>query len=205
MHVLSTVFAMFLGLGGFAFAQGTVNVNNRGLITPQLVMFNNDYPQVSSAPSGPVVGTQYVAQIVYGPARIELGAPMPFRAPTTIAPGVWNPGPNAIRTLNGFTEGQAVEMIVHVWDTTPIPGISGSQTTWDDVQSLATRDSLPQGYQWGSTSFTYVVGAASNPVALQIANFRGFELTTYYIPEPNVIALGVLGGLGLIWFVRRRR
>lgn len=173
-----------------ALAQGTVNVNNRGLATPQLV---NDVNTGAG-----LIGTQFVAQIVYGPANTTLGDPMPFRASGTSSPGTWNPGSAGIRTLEGFAEGANVTMTVHVWDSSVF-------SSWSQASAALAAGQNSVATQAGSSaSFTYTVGAAANPASLTIANFRGFTLTAIpAVPEPTTIALGALGAAALLW--RRRK
>lgn len=147
-------------------AQGTVNVNNRGLNPPQLVL--------DGSSGEALLGTQYVAQIIYGgnaqSLTHELGPLMPFRASTTSSPGTWNPGANPIRTLEGFTTGQTVWMQVRVWD-------SSMAATWE-----ASEGTSPRGE---SQPYAYIVGANDRPAELLMVNFTGFRLT----PRPPVLQL----------------
>jgi hypothetical protein len=198
-----------------ALAQGTVNVNNRGLTPPQLVTgVNLSNPQGPFAPAGSLVGVAYVAQIVYGPGNTPLGDPMPFRSngtglggnTTTLStsPGTWNPGAAGIRTLTGFAEGANVSMRVNVWDSTVFADWASASAALASGGILPTQNGGNATQAGSSASFTYTVGAAANPASLTIANFQGFTLTGIpVVPEPTTIALGALGAAALLW--RRRK
>lgn len=152
-------------------AQGLVDVNHR-IVGP-----------IVTDPGGmPLTGTNYLAQIVYGPHFDSitnlLGGPMPFRAPTTASPGTWDPGTENIRVLSGFTEGQRVWMQVRVWDSEIFP-------SWLHVSAaLASGSHITETYA-GSSSFEYVVGSAQNPDSLLLVNFHGFQLTSISNPGPG--------------------
>lgn len=165
--VLMAVLSPLLSSG-----QGVVNVNNRGLAIPQLVM-TPEQPWFGS-PVVPLVGTQWVAQIVYGPSNLPLGDPMPFRVPTTSSPGTWNPGVQGIRTLQGFNVGANVTMQVRVWD-------SSLFANWAEAQAALASGFPPNGSNGAfaglSAPFTYTVGTSDNPASLALQNFRGFTLT----------------------------
>jgi len=177
---------LILGLisGGRLAAQGVVNVNNRGLVPPQLVMTQDGTP---------LAGTQFVAQIVYGPApgslTNKLGDPMPFRSTTSAFPGTWNPGANGIRTLEGYVEGQTVFMQVYVWNTALISGLEDARASvglyWTCRISGPAADA--------SQAFTYRVGSASEPSSLQLVNFRSFTLIDSRI-WPDAYVDDELGG-----------
>ncbi len=175
-------------------AQGVVNVNNRGLNPPRLVL----------GPDGsPLVGTNYVAQIVYGatPDTVtnELGAVMPFRVPGTSSPGTWNPGPQSYRILNGFTTGQTVWMQVFVWRI-------GGFTNWEHLRtevpyliipgtgyvSTHGRPDGPETAGGYSYRFRYVVGDGSDSdptsTGLRISEFEGFNVYPIYPPlRPQIL------------------
>jgi hypothetical protein len=175
-----------------ALAQGSVNVNNRSLAGS---------PVVRNTAGASLIGTNFVAQIVYGSAagslNATLGDVMPFRVASTTSPGTWNPGAAGIRTLTGFAEGSTVSMRVNVWDSTVF-------STWSAASAALTAGAHTVETQAGSSAvFTYTVGAASNPSSLTIGNFSSFTLTPINVPEPTTIALGALGAAALLW--RRRK
>jgi hypothetical protein len=158
-------------------AQGLVNVNNRGLNPLQLVVTQDGTP---------LTGTQFVAQIVYGPdpnsLTNKLGDPMPFRATTTAFPGTWNPGANSIRTLVGFVEGQTVSMQVFAWNSALFSRLEEAR---HDFSLWTCRISGPSF--GGSGVFSYRVGSASEPSSLNLVNFRSFTLlNSSILPEAYI-------------------
>jgi hypothetical protein len=176
---------LILGLisGGRLAAQGVVNVNNRGLNPPQLVVTQDGVP---------LTGTQFVAQIVYGPApgslTNKLGDPMPFRSTTSAFPGAWNPGANSIRTLEGYVEGQTVFMQVYAWNAALYSGLEEAR---DGFLLWTCRISGPS---FGASGvFTYRVGPSSNPSSLNLVNFRSFTLLNSSI-WPDAYVDDELGG-----------
>ncbi len=174
LKILVRAFLVFgLSAGARATAQGLVNVNNRGLTPAQLVTF----------PDGsPVVGNNFVAQIVYGPdsgsPTNKLGDPMPFRVSTTAFPGTWNPGAASVRTLNGFLPGQVVSMQVWVWDSASFSELGIAQEAYRRIMetgivSWGCRNGNDVGF---SSVFTQVVGTSDDPSSQQLSNFRGFTM-----------------------------
>jgi len=122
-----------------------------------------------------------------------------FRANTTSGTfaGIWNQ-PSASATILGITtEAQRATFQVRVWDTR-----SGQISSWD--QALLTPGEI-YGY---SDFFTvpYRLGATAvgqpNP-APYLQGLQSFNVQTV-VPEPSVIALGVLGA-GCLFMLRRRK
>jgi hypothetical protein len=184
------------GGGGPGTGTGQVNINNRGLPTTQLV---------NSVGGAPLVGTNFVAEIVYGASAgsltAVLGAVAPFRVSTTASPGTWNPlGGTGVRTLTGFNTGDAVSMQVHVWDSTVF-------SSWSAAVAALAEGGGPISTQAGASAvFTYTVGSASDPSSLNIVNFTGFSLTAISqaaVPEPPAITLCALGVAALLWSRRK--
>jgi hypothetical protein len=161
------------------------------------VIFSNDRPFSTPADrlvrddSGiPLVGTNYLAQLYYGPDRASpaslnpvSNAPAPFRDPTHSSPGTWEGGG---RTLSGFTSGDYITLQVRVWDGTVA-------STYEDAAALGFLDT-----QHGvSQPFTYLAPAISAPSWFwYIEEFRGFTL----VPEPSVALLGIIGIVGLYFW-----
>jgi hypothetical protein len=156
-----------------AVAQGLVNVNNRGLNPAQLVTF----------PDGsPVVGTHFVAQILYGThggnLTSLLGDPMPFRDPGSPYAGTWNPGSNGVRTLIGIQPGQLTLLQVWVWDSRYFPDLKSAQEEYARVTEQGV-------WWWGCRDYAHVGSSgvfsavAANPgdlSALPLSDFQGFSL-----------------------------
>jgi len=178
-----------------AFAQGTVNFNNNGLVNPPLpdnlaIFYGNPSAGGHRLTLGD--GT-YVAQLYFGaPGSMEsaltpVASPAAnFRASTTTLPGTWSGG---TRTLTGFAAGAAVVLQVRVWNTA-----DGS----DYGTAFAKNNGL---YTGKSPIFNYTVPNPGDPAsAYLMANFTGF---TVAVPEPSVIVLGILGAGALL--LRRRK
>jgi len=149
----------------------------------------------------PVVGNNFVAQIVYGPdsgsLTNKLGDPMPFRVSTTVFPGTWNPAPTSVRTLNGFLPGQVVAMQVWVWDSVSFSDLGKAQEAYRRIMetgivSWGCRNGNDIGF---SSVFTQVVGTLDDPSSQQLSNFRGFTMNvnTVWIWPTSYIA-DELGG-----------
>ncbi len=173
-------------------------LSGQGLVNPGNVFSS---PQTGTVfrpvfdPSGtPLVGSNYVAQIVYGssPETLTnlLGAPMPFRAgsPTHARAGAWTPGTDNPRTLQGFREGDRVLMQVYVWDSFYFSSIE------------AVREILDRGgFEYGCTpsqlagrsaAYWYQVGDPGNPSTQGMTEFQSFQ-TSYVIQfyPPHAVEL----------------
>jgi len=162
-----------------AVAQTMVNFNNVVLNPPpdRLVRFTG---------GAPVVGTNFMAVLLYGTSESSLIAALPparFRVPTTALPGTWQGGD---RTLTGIEiPGTQVTMRVDVFDIQQFP----------DYAAAAAGG----GILGSSALFTYLVPAPGGQF-IDINNFQGFSI----IPEPTVIGLCGLGAF-IVWAVKRRR
>jgi len=182
-----------------AFAQGTVNFNNNGLVNPPLpdnlaVFFGDSTAGGHRLTLG---DGAYVAQLYFGaPGAPEsslaaVGSPNAnFRAATTTLPGTWSGG---TRTLTGFGEMAAVQLQVRVWNTA-----DGT----DYAAAFAKNNGL---YTGKSSPFAYTVPTAGDPASkyLMTQNGVGFQGFFVAVPEPSVIVLGILGAGALL--LRRRK
>lgn len=111
-----------------------------------------------------------------------------FRTGTSA--GFLTTGP--VATLPGVTGGR-VTLQLRVWDN-----MGGTVTSWD--QALARQD-VAKGFS-DLFSPTLAVGVPpGTPPVLQ--NMPSFNLTI--VPEPSTIALSILGGLGTLLLIRRRK
>jgi len=151
-----------------AVAQTMVNFNNVVLNPPpdRLVRFTG---------GAPVVGTNFMAVLLYGTSESSLIAALPparFRVPTTALPGTW--------------QGTQVTMRVDVFDIQQFP----------DYAAAAAGG----GILGSSALFTYLVPAPGGQF-IDINNFQGFSI----IPEPTVIGLCGLGAFIVWAVKRRRR
>jgi len=170
-----------------AFADGSVNFNNKDL-TPA--------PLVTDASGANLVGTNYKAQLYFGAANATessltavASAAKSFRVATTTLPGTWSGG---TATIAGFSAGDKVTLQVRVWDST-----FGAD--------FATA-SAAVGAQYGKSAlFTYTIPAPTDPpAALLMTGLTAFQLklNTPNVPEPSTLALGALG-LGALLLRRR--
>jgi hypothetical protein len=177
-----------------AFAQGTVNFNNNGLLAGNPDSIKVFYgPQSDNKPLTVAFGT-YVAQLYFGAAGspetglqpVTSNPPSAFRVATTTNPGTWSGG---TRTLTGFDVGATVALQVRVWNTA-----DGS----DYGAAFLKNNGLFTGK---SSIFSYTVPAAgSPPAAYLMTGFQGFSVA---VPEPSVIVLGILGAGAFL--LRRRK
>jgi hypothetical protein len=138
----------------------------------------------------PLVGTQYRAQLYFGRDANSLqavtAAPASFRDATlvptsTAAAGTWAGG---TRILTGFAAGEVAVIQIRAWDS----------TTGADYASASTRGQ--------SITFTYTVPpAGALPSTQYLEGLRSFSVI---VPEPSVIALGMIGA-GALFLLRRRK
>ena len=167
-----------------------------------LVDFNND--RAFSTPAdrlvrepwgAPLVGTNYLAQLYYGPSGASASslnpvtaAPAAFRDATHTSPGTWSGG---YRRLDGFTTGQYVTLQVRVWDGTVA-------STYEDaaaVDFLGTSHGV-------SEPFLYLIPSISGlPEFFFMEEFRGFTL----VPEPSVALFAMVGIAGLYFWRKRTK
>jgi len=144
------------GVTGSVLAQGTVSFNNG-------VTFKAGGDRlVRDAAGAPLVGTQFVAQLYYGPSPDDLrpvtNAPARFRVPTTTAPGTWSGG---TRTVPGYGAGDTLWLQVRVWNYALFP-------TYEDAVAGG-------GIRAQSCAFTYTIpgGGTPAPEEFWIENFPG--------------------------------
>ena len=154
---LLALFTWFL-LQESAYAQGQIDLNNRGLAL------------VNDASGKPLTGTSFVAQIWYGTSANTLTksfSPSPFRASQTTFPGSWNPaaagGPGALGTLTGFAGGSIVTLQVRVWDSS-VAGVGAAQ---------ALSKTAGTGL---SETFTYAIPADPLAIPGGMGGLKSFSL-----------------------------
>lgn len=182
-----------------AWSQGTIDFRNSGVtfLTVQDRLVYGD--RVGGAPLiQPADGSaSWVAALFYvageggNPAAMQqAGSVGVMRGPVTTSPGAWSnatatEGNN--RTLANVAIGQVATLQVRVWDS----------------KAFATfAAAVAGGGMFGASEpWNYTVPAAGQPPNQYYMNgLQAFAL----VPEPSVIALGVLGAAGLLLFRRRK-
>jgi hypothetical protein len=168
-----------------AYSQGNVNFAN--------VIISGTNPRPVNAPvtaedgTTRLTGTAYQAQLWARPAGsstayAQIGAGQTFLTAPGFE-GYWTP---ATRSIPGVAGGEQAQLVARVWR------VSGG-ATWDTARQ-ANRG-------WGeSNPITITLTSPPATPALMIG-LQGFSL----VPEPSTIALGILGGLGTLFLVRRRK
>src|SRR5689334_6079184 len=98
-------FVIWTVAASVAMGQGLVYFGNQVLPAPP--------DRLVRTPEGsPLVGTNFMAQLLYGLSECSLtveSRPAPFRPPTTSLPGTWTGGN---RTLLGVSSGQTIRLKV---------------------------------------------------------------------------------------------
>jgi hypothetical protein len=192
MKKLLTVLALVASAAA-SFGQGTITFQNSGLIFGDLpgVPAPDRRVYLGSVANGTLlVGTNYAAQLWYDTGtgmRPLQEATKIFRIPTTTQPGTWNTAPTAVATFPDLAVGGTAQLEVRVWD----------------IQRFATfAAAVAGGGETGrSQPFSYLVPpAGSAPADYTLKGLRAFAV----VPEPSVIALGVLG-LGSLLLFRRKK
>jgi len=189
MKTPATLLILLAGVR-FALGQGSqVSFNNSVLSGDHKVYFD-------SVGQGPVVGTNFVAELLYvDPATSALTPWAPsisrFRVTTTASPGTWS-GKTVTLPVGSPVPDNSVtlQLQVNVYDSVLNP-------TGDMVNGA--------GFKADSGLFSFVWhNSFPNPQALsdnQMVNMPAFGFCC--IPEPSVLAFGVLGIAGLLLFRHR--
>jgi hypothetical protein len=167
-----------------AFSQGEVNFANV-VITP--TGRSVDAP-VRAENGTLLVGTSYMAQLWARPAGSSaaiapMGAGVVFLPSSANLPGYWLP---STRAVAGVAAGAQAELTARVWRV-------ADGATWDAARTAG------RGYGESAPIVITLTGAPATPASM--VGLAGFTL----VPEPSTIALGILGGLGTLFLVRRRK
>jgi hypothetical protein len=180
-----------------AFAQGQLNSANRVGTSPNYII-NAPITDVNGTTLLDGVANGFWAQIYAGATAVNLvqvDVPMVFRIGA--GAGYYNYGADPTRTVNGIAAGAAAFVQVRAW-----AGASGS--TYESIVGSGT------GFVGESAILQLQLGGGLNPPANLIDTLTtpgtpialsAFSL--HPVPEPSVVALGVLGALVLLF--RRRK
>ena len=208
--ILTTTAMAMVSLG--VFAQGTVNFATVGSGPNGSV----NAPATNRVTGLRVTGTEYTAQLFYNdpansaddavdphipggttPLLTAVGTTATFStAATELGRGyVTAATGGGTRTLNGVAGGSQATLQVRAWSTS-----LGA----DWATALANWSGGAAGVLGTTAVFTIPTGNPPlvAPSALTGAN-PGFFLSP--VPEPSTIALGILGGLGTLLLLRRRK
>jgi len=174
--------SMLVAVG--AFAQGTVNFAAR-------VTGVYDAPVFLDTVGGPnkASGAAYMAQLYAGPsasALAAIGSPVPFLTGT--GAGYWR---SAALAIPSVAPGGTASVQIRAW-------AASAGATYE--AALASGS----GFGTSTPILSVVTGGAGSPPSLptDLAGLSSFAITGV-VPEPSVLALGVLGGLALL--IRRRK
>jgi len=208
------VIALVVACAQGAFAQGTVNfVNNVTGVFKSLIYDVNpaakdvqqkgqsasDLPAGSTVYGGPTLaGTGFTVQLWWADGNVSDANSLQLATAGTStfrtggAAGIWT-GTTAILPGQPGGAGTHVTAEVRVWDNQ-----GGTILDWATAQQRAASSQLKTG-----TSGLFGIdniggGTATTP---NLVNLQSFSLVQ--VPEPSTIALGIAGGLGLL-FLRRR-
>jgi len=208
-----TVIALATIISVSAFGQGQINFNNRvttagGVVAP-VYGVNPAAPLVRISGNATtnggsqnytgiplVAGTNFSAQVFYGPAGTAADALQPAAASTivpfrsTAATGGFIMNQAAAVTLNGVDFGQTGVIQMRVWDNQ-----GGAITSW---AAAVARGDVATGF---SDPFNVTMSANASIPPPNMVGLTSFNLTV--VPEPSVIALGALA-LGALLLRRRK-
>jgi len=151
-------------------------------------------PLLGGTATGPNAGQNYTAQLFGGPLGTPDASLSPmtptttFRTQTTLA-GFVITTPTAA-TLDGVAIGSQARVQLRVWDN------STGITSWDQV---LLNPNVPRGMSLAFDSQPLGGGPNPPPNLVGLTSFNLFQ-----VPEPSVIALGVLGVGALLLFRRRK-
>jgi len=225
------VIAGLLCVSAGAFAQGTIQFNNRivststsAIVAPiydvdpndQLGHKNGQPATAATAPipsgtqvyNGPaLVGSGFTASIWARPAGTAgpfvQAATTPFRAAgSTSTPGFWViPGTAAVLSNVASDPAVRAEIVIRVWDNK-----GGTITSWDQLYDPATGIANAQNaLVHRGESLAFVDSDQLGGGTVLPPTLRGLQsFQLYIVPEPSTIALGILGA-GCLFLLRRRK
>lgn len=184
--IIALAFSSLLSTG--AFAQGTILFNTR-VIGDDGVTLIVDAPVTLNGSTLGVNGTAYLAQLYVGPTAdslVAVGTPVGFRTALNRA---------------GYVD------VSNAAVTTALPAGSTAFVAfkaWDASKGASYETALAAlGAVGSSSTISVVLGGAGNPpsVPANLIGLQGFNMAV--IPEPGVMSLAAIGGLGLLALRRK--
>ena len=202
-RILATTALAMMGLS--AFAQGTVNFATVGSGPNGSV----NAPLTNYFTGQRVSGTDYTAQLFYNDPANSADDTMDPRTGSPILTAV---GATATFTTATVEAGRGYITAATGGGTRVLPGIAGGASATLQIRAWSTS----LGADW-NTALNALVGGApgfindtrvftvptGNPPLVAPSALTG--ATWSLIPEPSTLGLGVLGGLGTLLLLRRRK
>lgn len=186
--LLITTASFVLAVSGFA--QGTINfANNVPTVTPAINAPVFDERGAAAGTAARLSGSAFMVQLYARAAGsssqfVAAGAAVPFLAGA--GAGYWAP---VARTADNVAPNGQAEIVVRAWRVS-------DGATWESANA--------SGRGWGqSAAITIPTGGGGTPQVLPqpLIGLTSFSL----VPEPSTIALGIIGGLGTLMLIRRRK
>src|SRR5947208_2700042 len=171
-----------------AFAQGQLDFRNRNATVTPII----DAPITDIDGTTKLSGAGFLAQLYFsttgasGSFTAVTDPAAPFR--TGAGVGYWDYGADFARTLPGVAAGSSVWFLVRVWDAA-----SGS---------FAAAQTRPGG-KWGQSNNGAGLSVLTGGPTVPPSAPGVLVFTSFQVPEPSTIALGLLGAAALL--LRRRK
>lgn len=177
----AAVLLAIVALSSTAYSQGQIGFANNP-VTAGI----KDMSGVNVGVGTTTVGLYWAAAATAGdPDSFELGGTAPIALP-----GTFNNGGSPLSL--SASAGTAVLVEIRAWDN--------GAASYEEALALGTGNAGRSGVLTQMT----LTAPPSSPENLVIqGGFRGFALSP--VPEPSTIALGILGGLGAMVLLRRRK
>ena len=190
-----------------ALAQGTVNFATVGSSWNGSV----NAPATNRYTGMRISGTDYTAQLFYNdPAN---------PADDAIDPRTGNPLLTAVGATATFSTGATEAARGYITSVTGggtrvLPGVAGGATATLQIRAWSTSlgqtwdaawNALLSGQAGAFASTAVFTIPTGNPPLVAPSALTGANPGLFFVPEPSTVALGILGGLGTLLLVRRRK
>jgi hypothetical protein len=186
MKKLLLIAVLNLAAASMVFAQGQINFDNRASVIGHAALVTSQQSGLGLAGADGWVANLYDAANPSAGAIVVEGPALFRNTATTLGTFA-----GAVRNfVNSVANGQTLSLIIRVWNT--------------NLGDFAANQAV--GVGGASSPFSYTVPAVGAPPGqLVMANLQGFSVNTVpvTVPEPSVIALGVIGVGALL--LRRRK